>query len=115
MKKILIFIFNNEQIHEADAKDLDTDTIGKYKCALAASRGINSDLIEVIEQDEEVQELSSLMVRADKALMYYTKGSCNPRFVERPTAALDINHPELEEEFLSLIFKGDIDNAITFM
>ena len=51
MKK-LIFIYNGEEIYNVNANDLDTETIGKFKSALAASKGIDTDLIEILPEEE---------------------------------------------------------------
>lgn len=115
MKKIQ-FIFNGEMIHEVAAADLDTETICKFKSALAASRGIDCDLIEIANEDSLLDEKdrSDCFVRADGSLLYHPKKNTYPVVVSKPTAAMDINHAELEDEFIELISKGDIDNAIIF-
>lgn len=113
MKK-LIFIYNGEEIYNVNANELDTETISKFKSALAASKGIDTDLIEVLPE-EHSQELSDTYVRGiDNALMNHPKHKTYPKYVDCPMPAMDINHEELFEQFLVLISKGDIDNAIIF-
>jgi hypothetical protein len=112
MKKVL-FIFNNEILHEALASDLDTETIIKYKSALAASKGIDCDLIEV--ESSEGFESSDCFVRSDGSFMYHPKNKTYPVFVSLPVPAMDINHEGLFQEFLDLIVKGNVGDAIIFM
>ena len=113
MKK-LIFIYNGEEIYNVNANDLDTETIGKFKSALAASKGIDTDLIEVLPE-EHSQDLSDTYVRGvDGSLMNHPKHKTYPKYVDCPIPAMDIKHEELMDEFIELIFKGDIDNAIIF-
>jgi hypothetical protein len=113
MKKLL-FIYNGEEIHNVNANELDTETISKFKSALAASKGIDTDLIEVLPE-EHSQELSDTYVRSsDGALMNHPSHKTYPKYVDCPIPAMDINHEVLFNEFLDLISKGDIDNAIIF-
>jgi len=46
MEKVL-FSFNGEVIHTANANELDTQSVVSYKSALAASQSLDSTLIEV--------------------------------------------------------------------
>ena len=113
MKK-LIFLYNGEEIYNVNANDLDTETIVKFKSALAASKGIDTELIEVLPEETR-QDLSDTYVRGiDSALMYHPSHKTYPKYVDCPIPAMDINHEELFNEFLDLIYKGDIDNAIIF-
>lgn len=113
MKK-LSFVFNGEEIHNTQANELDTETIEKFKSALAASKGIDCTLIEVIFEEGRT-DLSDCYVRGvDSALMWHPKHNSYPKYAESPIPAMDINHEELFNEFLDLISKGDIDNAIIF-
>lgn len=112
MKKV-IFTFQGELLHEAQAAELDTETIIAYKSALAASRGINSDLIEVF--NEEVPDCSDSFVRYDGALMYQPKGKTYPVYVNYPAPAMDIAKEELFMEFLDLISNKKFEEALTFL
>ena len=112
MKKLL-FIYNGEEIYNVKANELDTETIEKFKSALAASRGIDCDLIE-IEPQETRTDLTDMFIRNDGSLMWHPKHNSYPKYVDCPIPAMDINHEELFNEFLDLISKGDIDNAIIF-
>lgn len=113
MKK-LIFLYNGEEIYNVNANDLDTETIGKFKSALAASKGIDTDLIEILPEETR-QDLTDTYVRGiDGALMNHPSHKTYPKYVDCPIPAMDINHEELFNEFLELISKGDIDNAIIF-
>jgi hypothetical protein len=113
MKRVT-FTFNSEVIHEVLASDLDTDTVVKFKSALAASRGIDSAEIEV---DWVVgrEDVSDSFVRNDGSLMYHPKHKTYPVYAQMPVPAMDITKEELFEEFLLLISKGNVGDAIIFM
>lgn len=113
MKRVT-FTFNSEVIHEVLASDLDTETVVKFKSALAASRGIDCASIEV-EWVLGREDVSDCFVRSDGSLMFHPKNRTYPVYVQLPAPAMDINHEELFEEFLLLISQGNIDNAITFL
>lgn len=117
--KLVIFLVNGIAVEQIEGSDIDICGVESVKSAIAASKGINYDDIEIETKDIEVPEIPEItgnwIVRGDGLLMAKAPNqyaSFIPANGLRP--AMDINKEELEEEFLELISKKDFVNAITF-
>jgi len=115
MKKEIIYVFkiNNTEV-ERVTWDINTDDVDMIKGCLAYTKGVDVDDIDFEKIEIHNPELGDTFVRADGSLMYKRTYSASPIYVRGIQPALDINHEELFYQFLDLIHKKDIDNAITF-
>ena len=115
MKKDTIYIFKiqDKEVERVDW-DINADDVDLIKGCLAYTQGV--DDIEFEKIDIYEPELSSLFVRGSDGSLMKTQSLpySNPRYISGVQPALDINHEELFYEFLDLISKKDIDNALIF-
>lgn len=116
MKKIFVFLINNQPVDKLNGDDIYFDTLTQFKRDLALAHQVSEESIEVVPQDVYEQEYSRTLSVTENGLQYRND---NPyaswRPVDCPVPALDISQPELFEEFLELLGEKDIDNAITFI
>jgi len=115
MKKETFYIFkiNDKEVERVDW-DINTDDVDLIKGCLAYTKGVNVDDIDMEKVVVYEPEIGDSFVRHDGSLMYKRSYSASPIYVRGVQPALDINHEELFDEFLGLIHKKDIDNAIIF-
>lgn len=115
MKKEIVYIFkiNNKEIERVDW-DMSTDEVDLIKGCLAITQGADIEDIDLEKLEVYKPEFGDSFVRNDGSLMYKRSYSASPIYVRGVQPALDINHEELFDEFLDLIHKKDIDNAIIF-
>ena len=111
-ERIFIFKHKDQELERVDW-DIQISDIEIIKSCLAFTKNINYDDIEMDTIEVYKPELSNLFVRADKALMYRNRADSSI-YITGLQPAMDISHEELFYEFLDLITKKDIDNAITF-
>jgi len=116
MKKETFYIFKIKDIEvERVDWDIDVNDVDIIKGCIAFIKGTDVDDIDMEKVEVFEPELSDLFVREDGSLMKFQKFPySNPRYIKGVSPALDINHEELFYEFLDLISKKDIDNAIIF-
>lgn len=106
--KLVIFKVNGEPKEQIDGNDITIDQVDIMKTNIAIMHGVSFDEVDVDIQDDFLPEISSeLIVRADGLFMFRP----NPHAIFKPVQgvrpALDLNHPELEDEFLDLVNKRD--------
>ncbi len=117
MRTEIIYIFKHNDIElERAVWDLETCDIEIIKGCLATSRGIKFDDIDIEMLEVYKPDLSDrLFVRGcDGSLMQNHLLGGNPNVVTGLMPSMDISHEEFFYEFLDLISKKDIDNAINF-
>lgn len=112
--KLIIFLVNGNPVEEIEGDEIDFNGVENMKTNLAIIHGVAYDEVEVDTKDIETQELSDCFVRFGGGLMYHPKRNTYPIYVQLPVPAMDISEEEKFYNFLDLIVKGDIDNAITF-
>lgn len=114
--KLVIFLVNGVAVEQIEGSDIDICGVESVKSAIAASRGINYDDIDIETKDIEVPEITgNWIVRGDGLFMAKAPNQYASFIpVEGLRPAMDISKEELEEEFLELISKKDFVNAITF-
>ena len=115
MKKETFYIFkiNNKEVERVDW-DINTDDVEFIKGCLTNTHGVNFDEIDFEKVEIYNPELGDCFVRSDGSLMYKRTVNSSPIYVRGVQPALDINHEELFYQFLDLITKKDIDNALIF-
>jgi hypothetical protein len=110
-----IFLINNVAVDEISGKDLESESkFLEFKSNLAASRGIPVDEIEVNIKSLVLPEYTDTFVRYDGTLMYRKRPEANPILLTGVFIKYDINHEELFDEFLDVLFKKQFDNALGF-
>ncbi|HEY5392461.1 MAG TPA: hypothetical protein VIJ57_10125 [Hanamia sp.] len=113
IERIFIFKHKDQELERVDW-DIQMSDIDLIKSCLSFTRQINYDDIEMETIEIYSPVISEQMfVRSDGALMYRNNSQCSNHVIGFQPA-LDISHEELFHEFLDLIAKKDIDNAITF-
>lgn len=114
--KLVIFLVNGEAVEQIEGNDIDICGVESVKSAIAASKGIKYDDIEILIKDIEVHEITGNWIVRNDGLLMAKAPNQYASFVPvnglRP--AMDINKEEMEDEYLELISKKDFVNAITF-
>lgn len=113
--KLVIFKVLGEAKEQIDGDDINLDQVEIMKTNLAFMHGVSYDDVEVDFKDSYVPDIASdLIVREDGLFMFRPNPHAIFRAVEGIRPAFDLNHAELEEEFLTLLSKKDYCKAFIF-
>jgi hypothetical protein len=111
--KLIIFKVNGEPKEQIDGNDITIDQMDIMKTNIAIMHGVSFDEVDIDIQDDYIPEISSnLIVREDGLFMFRPNQYAIFKPVEGVRPALDLNHPELFEEFLDLLSKNSCEAFI---
>lgn len=106
--KLVIFLVRGKQVEEIDG-DVEIGVVESIKTNLAIIHHVSYDEIEIDTKDVEVREFSHFMISEFGLQCVWDTDTNQTRDTVAPPF---INNPRGLDNFLDLLFKGDIDNAI---
>lgn len=114
--KQYIFVINNRPVDKINGEDIYFDNLTQFKRDLAAAHQVPIESIEVIPEDIYEPDYSRTLCVCPTGLQFRPDNQyASWRAVDCPTPAMDISDNDHFQDFLDLLGKNDIDNAITFI
>lgn len=118
--KLVIFLVMGKPVEQIDGNDITIDETEKMKTNIAIMHNVAYDDVDIDFKDIDSPDVSytvaignhgdwtgKLLFRADNPYASW-------RVVEGIRPAYDLTHPELFDEWLSLLSQGEISKAIIF-
>ena len=114
--KLVIFKVHGKVIEEIEANEITLDQVEIMKTQIAIMHGVGYDDVEVDVPDIEVPDCSATTAINENGKLVFRPDNPYASFreINGLSPALDISKHDLFDEFLELLGKNKLDEAIVF-